>query len=98
MTGERCDMRAFILELHEEANTIEIRPNARAIVETYFHQMYEDLDDARRVTRLMDLVRHTLADELRSHADAEIADNPSSAVAVVLRRRAAEIEAQEMRS
>jgi hypothetical protein len=57
-------------------------------------QMFEDLNDVHRVVHLMNLVRHKLSDEMRWHPEIEVADNPTSAVAAVLRRRADEIQAR----
>jgi hypothetical protein len=81
MSAERCDMLAFVIALHDEANGVDIHPQARAVVETYFAQMFEDLNDVHRVVHLMNLVRHRLADEMRWHAEIEVADSPTSAVA-----------------
>jgi hypothetical protein len=94
MSAERCDMLAFVIALHDETNGVDIHPQARAVVETYFAQMFEDLNDVHRVVHLMNLVRHKLADEMRWHPEIEVADNPTSAVAAVLRRRADEIQAR----
>jgi hypothetical protein len=96
MSAELCDVSSFITELHEQV-TDDIHPAARATIDIWIRQMYDDLNDVHRIWHLMGLVREKIAFELRFRADdlETCCSDPSNfAYAFDLRRRADAMEAR----